>query len=770
MHFYDLFNALKDDCEFYLCHNTNKIWYLNTRPLPKNAHFVAYYEPGKYDFAILDVDQQLVNNDIGKRKIYIDLNNLIQDIPKVVINHGTPVYPEYCKMGDMTYKDSENIVIKEIKNLVGDNPMVVNSYESASEREWGWGTPIWHGMNPKDWVDLPKEPRIFTALSPGGCDNYYNREAMNEVSYILNDKYGYNLWWAKVNVDTGHRFEDYKNFLGASLIYLDTSFRTPMNRARTEAMMCLKPDSKVVIADDFSYEEIQNVKIGDKVINKDGKIKVVRKVYRKGKYNGQFYRIRVCGHEPIECSGKHRFWVLQTSKFKYSNGMVCKPNSKGGHKSNQKAVKKDFDTLKPKWVKASDIQKGDCILSPSQIYRNKNSFIDLSLLQNDKLDKRDGYIRYKGTRKGLDIVAKEFGINSGYAKERLRTKRYKGEKILEFINWLRKGNYKKLGYIKDKIRITPELARLIGYYIAEGSTHGTAIRFSFHRKETKYHRDVKELLDKLFGIKANIRLMDRNRAEVYCNNRLIAFILESICGKGANKKIIPKELVHSSNKILVNLIAGLYRGDGYVGNGADYVADYVTISTKLAYQVYFILKVLGIHGTITKYSAKNSERMNFDRYSVRSYGDYVNVIRDIVDNLKFNYRKHSGHTYFEYNGNWYYVVRSIKEIKYKGPVYDLAVDGHSYLVNGLSTHNSGCCVVQVKGAHDLDKFVKEGENMILVPNEPRQIAALLVDLIENHYKDCIEIGKKGKETAKKIFNYKRYRENWLRFIHDELKL
>ena len=132
MHFFDLFSALKNDCEFYLCHNTNKIWYLNTRPLPKNAHFVPYYEKGKYDFAILDVDQQLVNKDIGKRKIYVDLNNLIQDIPKVVINHGTPVYPEYCKLGDMSYKEAEKIVIAEIKKLVGDNPMIVNSYESAT--------------------------------------------------------------------------------------------------------------------------------------------------------------------------------------------------------------------------------------------------------------------------------------------------------------------------------------------------------------------------------------------------------------------------------------------------------------------------------------------------------------------------------------------------------------------------------------------------------------------------------------------------------------
>jgi len=237
MHFWDLFNALKNDCEFYLAYNSNKIWYTSARPVPKNAHFVPYYEEGKYDFAILDVDQQLVNPDIGKRKIYLDLEEVIQDIPKVVINHGSPVYPEYCKIDEsITYEQAEDFVRQEIKRIVKDNPMVVNSYVSATEKEWGWGYPIIHGMNPKDWKDLPKEPRIFTALSPGGCDEYYNREVMNEVSHILNEKYGYTLWWAKVNVDTGHKFYDYRNYLGRSLIYLDASIRTPMNRARTEAM------------------------------------------------------------------------------------------------------------------------------------------------------------------------------------------------------------------------------------------------------------------------------------------------------------------------------------------------------------------------------------------------------------------------------------------------------------------------------------------------------------------------------------------------------
>jgi len=239
MHFYDLFNALEKDCEFYVCHNTNKQWYHNSRPLPKNAHPVSYFEKDKYDFAILDVDQQLINPDLGKTKVFVDFNKTVQGLPKVIINHGSPVYPEFFKKDNnqMPNDEAQRQTIEMMKELVGDTPMVLNSFEGSTEREWGWGTPIWHGMNPNDWLDLPKEPRIFTALSPGGCDTYYNREMMNQVSYILEDRYSHKLWWAKVNTDTGHSFDEYRKFLGSSLIYLDTSFRTPMNRARTEAML-----------------------------------------------------------------------------------------------------------------------------------------------------------------------------------------------------------------------------------------------------------------------------------------------------------------------------------------------------------------------------------------------------------------------------------------------------------------------------------------------------------------------------------------------------
>jgi len=761
MHFFDLFSALKNDCEFYLCHNTNKIWYLNTRPLPKNAHFVPYYEKGKYDFAILDVDQQLVNKDIGKRKIYVDLNNLIQDIPKVVINHGTPVYPEYCKLGDMSYKDAEKIVIAEIKKLVGDNPMIVNSYESATEREWGWGYPILHGMNPKDWVDLPKEPRIFTALSPGGCDHYYNREAMNDVSYILNDKYGYNLWWAKVNVDTGHKVEDYKNFLGASLIYLDTSFRTPMNRARTEAMMCLKPNSRVIMANDFSYKDIKDVKENDKVIDKNGEKKTVLKVYSKNT-NEDFYHIKASGHEPIECSGKHKFLAIKTKQCHTGNGMICRPNC------IQRCSKKYYKDYKLQWIEAQNLKRDDFLVSPVSFLKNdKDDIIKISdYVSGDKIVKRDGYIRWKGCHNNLVEVCRKQGRSYGWIKECLRKNRWPGKKSMQFLSYLKDGGYADIGFFKDEIKITSKLSRFIGYYIAEGYTQRSTVKLCFHQKESEYHKDVVRLVKDLFGIDAKIVFRINNRAEVVFNNMLIAEFLENSCGKGCKNKRISLELMNSDRENLIHLLAGLYRGDGYLGNDET---NYTTVSSILAYQVYFVLKKLMIHGSIKR--RKQRERMSCDSYVIRSYGGHRDKIKGIAerfvldDSLECKYN-----SYWKNDKLWFYPIKEITKERYNGKIYDLAVDGHNYLVNGLVTHNSGCCVVQVKGAHDLDKFIKEGENMILVDNEPREIAALLVDLIENHYKDCIEIGQKGKETAKKMFNYKRYREDWMNFIHDILKI
>jgi len=238
-HQWDLIQALKNDCDFYYCLNTKRDWDITQRPIPENLQFVTHYNSHTYDLAILHIDQQMIAFDHQKFLIYNQFNNIISDIPKIVINHGTPVFPErFRELGyKLSEKEMQTHIINVIKHLIGKNTMVVNSYTAASKKEWGFGIPVVHGMNPSEWLDLKKEPRVFTAVSPIGFNVYYNRRCMMQVADLLYKKHGYILHYAKINADTDSSPQAYKEYLGKSLIYLDPSYRTPMNRARTEAFL-----------------------------------------------------------------------------------------------------------------------------------------------------------------------------------------------------------------------------------------------------------------------------------------------------------------------------------------------------------------------------------------------------------------------------------------------------------------------------------------------------------------------------------------------------
>ena len=241
-HQFDMINALKGKVDFDIFINNCKKW--KGREIPDFATPVYYADPDKYDFVILNMDQQLINPNFGKSKLFRDLISVYKemDTPVIVLMHGTPVWPEHLQYGDMTAEDAQNECIKQVKELIGDWPMVVNSHESATSREWGWGNPIVHGMNPNMWESKPKELKVITALSSAGCDKYYNRELMEEVGNRLKRKHGYEIQWARVNVPSARNPQEmdidaYKEWMSDALIYVDTSIRTPMNRGRTEAML-----------------------------------------------------------------------------------------------------------------------------------------------------------------------------------------------------------------------------------------------------------------------------------------------------------------------------------------------------------------------------------------------------------------------------------------------------------------------------------------------------------------------------------------------------
>lgn len=188
--------------------------------------WVTHYEPGKYDFAVLHLDQQCLDPGIlsrGKGRVYDELNKVIQDIPKIVIEHGTPYWPEMFEPDHL---------IEKTRQLIGDNYPIVNSFRAAEQ--WGFGTPIIHGLDPDEWWDLPKEPRVVTMISPGGLPKYYDRQFLDAIRDELNER---GITFCQISVDFQSKdFDDYRNFLGRSLIYINPTKESPMPRSRTEAM------------------------------------------------------------------------------------------------------------------------------------------------------------------------------------------------------------------------------------------------------------------------------------------------------------------------------------------------------------------------------------------------------------------------------------------------------------------------------------------------------------------------------------------------------
>lgn len=196
--------------------------------MPENVKMVPYFKKKHYDLAILHVDQQCIydpekGDRISKGKLYTEIKETIgDDCPIVTINHMTPFHDKY----DSAY------VVDYIKKMAAGTHMVVNSFEAR--KQWGWGTTIIHGMNPEDWWDLPKEPRCITVLSPAGMEKAYRRIFLTSVIQRLEEK-GVPHYWVMANKKCDG-FDDYRDFLGRSLVYFNPTWQSPRPRARTEAM------------------------------------------------------------------------------------------------------------------------------------------------------------------------------------------------------------------------------------------------------------------------------------------------------------------------------------------------------------------------------------------------------------------------------------------------------------------------------------------------------------------------------------------------------
>jgi UDP-N-acetyl-D-mannosaminuronate dehydrogenase/intein/homing endonuclease len=174
------------------------------------------------------------------------------------------------------------------------------------------------------------------------------------------------------------------------------------------------------------------------------------------------------------------------------------------------------------------------------------------------------------------------------------------------------------------VNITPQLARLVGYYLAEGcitrDRGRDRVRFSFNRAETEFIADVRSILETELGVGVSlIHSRIDQVTHIRVASLLFGWLLSDVlnCGRNSSEMRVPDILMNASPVHRRELLKGLLRGDGdvyvrvgeqrYQKNGRNYVSrnasaevGFFSGSPQLFQQTVYLLQNLGFTPTFKR--------------------------------------------------------------------------------------------------------------------------------------------------------------------------
>ncbi len=233
-----------------------------------------------------------------------------------------------------------------------------------------------------------------------------------------------------------------------------------------------------------------------------------------------------------------------------------------------------------------------------------------------------------------------------------------------------------------EIPCEPDFFRLVGYYLAEGSTDDRKLVFSFHEKETEYIDDVISLIKKYFNINSKKRKNSGRGTNVVVDSAKVTRIFKNF-GTFCDIKSVGESILWPKD-FQKELIKGLWRGDGYIEPKRNYFV-LSTTSKELAYENQHILARLNIASSITKSDKENKKTA----YHVSVFGDSVEKMAEVCD-VPFKERRNRKASRILIDADYIYLP--IKKIEVENvvefDVMNLEVkNDETYVASGIIVHN-----------------------------------------------------------------------------------
>ena len=191
----------------------------------------------------------------------------------------------------------------------------------------------------------------------------------------------------------------------------------------------------------------------------------------------------------------------------------------------------------------------------------------------------------------------------------------------------------------DKIILSKDFARFLGYYISEGSQRTKDQTVEITNYNNEILEDCSRIIKKEFGIISDLRYEDH---VILFNSKQLKYLLSKVlkCGTNAYEKRIPKELLLTNKDIISDLLYGLFSGDGGIRNrvkGRE--INYASKSKGLTEDIHFLLLQFGLVPTLE--FNKTSEMFNLHIYNAEKIMQFLEEINinnsqkeDLINSLK----------------------------------------------------------------------------------------------------------------------------------------
>ena len=332
-----------------------------------------------------------------------------------------------------------------------------------------------------------------------------------------------------------------------------------------------------------------------------------------------------------------------------------------------------------------------------------------------------------------------------------------------------------------------ELARLLGYYLAEGFLHGSTLKeenkskykfisnsgkemfangvnFALAKKEENtLVKEISGIVKKLFNSEARIKHTPHKNGEGYIsltfNDKVLAKLCGDYCGVYSDKHLLKEEIFKWGDEAKWEFLLGFFLGDGYIFSETSLY--FCTTNKKISEQISSLLYSLKVNHavSVSPYSFNDKEYGLCYRLIVNTQHLPTKFISECqrlgkLNSKKLRQPKKERFSFIKKDEGILKRIKDIKQLKGNNrvKVYNLGVESEdsSYIVNGVAVHN---CKHQQALMDKLPSynFTFNGFLKKFYSKEIEQIFNKAAQLAGGLKKVAAELGKKEQEQQPQRF-------------------